>query len=182
MRSRRAREHALDAIDVRAERAVVVERLDPFARATVDGARAGAERVGRCAAKIDRLRGDDAFDRDDVAGAHRPSPRVFSTVPSVIGAWSSMRSATGRKSSEPGFARSRISLHSAVSVFCTVAKPDSAGPWRVNWSGSPVIAGDMNLMQRSTASEVVCASAIAAASKASASAGTWKFPVDSISP
>src|SRR5690242_4252182 len=34
----------------------------------------------------------------------------FSTTPSVIGAWSSICSDTGRKSSDPGFARRRMSL------------------------------------------------------------------------
>ena len=45
-----------------------------------------------------------------------------------------------------------MSLASAVSGFCAVAKPDCCGPWRVSCSGRPVAAGDSIRMQRSTAS------------------------------
>src|SRR6266567_2660405 len=53
---------------------------------------------------------------------------LFAIACGVIGAWSSTASDTGRKSRLAGFAACRISLYNAVSVFCTVAKPECVGP------------------------------------------------------
>ena len=146
--------HAGHGLEVRRERPVVVEeRASARARRRRSGARplpASTRTSG--GAQVDRLRGDHRLDRDQVRRAARASRRASPRCAAPSSRGPRRPPTPAGKSRHAGLARWRMSLASAVSGFCTVAKPDCCGPWRVSCSGSPEAAGDSSLMQRSTAS------------------------------
>ena len=153
-------------IDIGAERAILIEHRDDLAHACKCCTRSCSERVGGNLAQIDRLCCHEQLDRDEIAKAFEHIGEPFDAAERhrrvILGAFG-----YGQEIQRRRIGPQRESHdHSAVTVFCSVAKPECAGPRRVNCSGRSVNAGDMKRITRSAPRLADCAMAIAAASSA----------------